>query len=122
MTNFAGFRSPIAGGCPIWNTAVDCDDGNPALHERAKAAFRSWLGRLAEIVREGKAVGEIAEHVDPDKLAVLLVCSLEGALVGARLLGDRARLTAIESHLHSVLDNTVTRPPSGGGRASRRSR
>jgi TetR/AcrR family transcriptional regulator, transcriptional repressor for nem operon len=122
VTNFARVRSPIAGGCPIWNTAVDCDDGNLALHERAKAAFRSWLGRLAKIVREGKAAGEIAEHVDPDGLAALLVCSLEGALTGARLLGDDGPLATMESHLHAVLDDTVTPPPSGGGRASRRSR
>jgi TetR/AcrR family transcriptional repressor of nem operon len=122
VTNFARLRSPIAGGCPIWNTAVDCDDGNPHLRARAKDALQSWLGRLAEIVREGKAAGEIAAHVDPDGLAVLLLCSLEGALTGARLLGDGGPLAAIESHLHAVLDDSVTRPVNSGGRASRRSR
>ena len=94
----------------------------PGSPRTRKAAFRSWLSRLAEIVRKGKAAGEIAEHVDPDGLAVLLVCSLEGALIGARLLGDEGPLTAMESHLHAVLDASVTRPPNGGGRASRRFR
>ena len=39
VSNFARRRSPIAGGCPIWNTAMDCDDGNPALRECAKSAL-----------------------------------------------------------------------------------
>ena len=111
VTNFARLRSPIAGGCPIWNTAMDCDDGNPLLRERAKAVLQSWLGRLAEIVREGKAAGEVADHVDPDGLAALLVCSLEGALTGARLLGNDSPLAAMESHLHAVLDDSITRSP-----------
>ena len=83
---------------------------------------RSWLGRIAEVVREGKAAGEIAECVDPDGLAVLLVCSLEGALTGARLLGDDSPLTAMESHLHAVLDDSVTCPPNGGCQVSGRSK
>jgi TetR/AcrR family transcriptional repressor of nem operon len=28
IANFIDYRSPIAGGCPILNTAVDADDGN----------------------------------------------------------------------------------------------
>jgi TetR/AcrR family transcriptional regulator, transcriptional repressor for nem operon len=121
VTSFARRRSPIAGGCPIWNTAVDCDDGNPALRERAQAAFQSWLDRLAKIVREGMATGEIAEHIDPDELATLLVCSLEGALTGARLLGNDGPLFAMETHLHAVLDEACRRSSKGRGRASRRS-
>jgi TetR/AcrR family transcriptional regulator, transcriptional repressor for nem operon len=120
VTSFAHRRSPIAGGCPIWNTAVDCDDGNPALRKRAQAAFRSWLARLAEIVREGKAAGEIAEFVDADQLAVLLVCALEGALTGARLLGNVGPLVAMESHLHAVLDDLVASHSKGRGLGSRR--
>jgi TetR/AcrR family transcriptional regulator, transcriptional repressor for nem operon len=121
VTSFAHRRSPIAGGCPIWNTAVDCDDGNPALLKRAQAAFRSWLARLAEIVGDGKAVGEIADHVDADQLAVLLICSLEGALTGARLLGNDGPLVTMESHLRAVLDDLVASRPKGRRGASGRS-
>jgi hypothetical protein len=68
------------------------------------------------------ATGEIAEHNDPDELAILLVCSLEGALTGARLLGNNGPLTAMESHLHAVLDEARRRPRKGRSRVSRRSR
>ncbi len=122
VSNFARLRSPIAGGCPIWNTAMDCDDGNPVLRERARSALRAWLDRIGALVREGKAAGEIVESVDTDSLAILLVCSLEGALTGARLLDDEGPLTAIESHLHAVLDGLMTSRPTGGRRTRRGSK
>ena len=67
------------------------------------------------------ATGEIAEHIDSDELAILLVCSLEGALTGARLLGNDGPLSAMETHLHAALDDAGRRSSKGRGRASRRS-
>src|ERR1700704_2174322 len=34
IANFIDHRSPVAGGCPILNTAIDADDGNPVLRTR----------------------------------------------------------------------------------------
>src|SRR6202167_5973681 len=31
ITNFVQRRSTVPGGCPLFNTAVDADDGNPVL-------------------------------------------------------------------------------------------
>lgn len=117
VSSFARQRSPIPGGCPVWNTAIDCDDGNATLRERAKMALQSWLDQLTDIAREGQRRGEIAIDVDPARLAVLLLCCLEGALTAARLLGEESPLLMAESHLHAVLDASVARP-----RISKRSR
>src|SRR6266567_2594002 len=46
IANFVEHRSPVAGGCPILNTAIDADDGNPVLRARVAKALRSWLSRL----------------------------------------------------------------------------
>jgi hypothetical protein len=46
IANFVEHRSPVAGGCPILNTAVEADDGNAILRARVAQAFRSWLSRL----------------------------------------------------------------------------
>src|SRR4030081_556536 len=35
IANFLDYRSPLAGGCPILNTAPDADDGNSVLRARA---------------------------------------------------------------------------------------
>src|ERR1700761_5607370 len=40
VTRFVGAPSPIPGGCPLFNLAVDADDGNPCLRELAQAGLR----------------------------------------------------------------------------------
>lgn len=41
IANFIERRSPVAGGCPVLNTAVDADDGNPVLRTRVVKALRT---------------------------------------------------------------------------------
>src|SRR5438477_6660554 len=38
IANFVDYRSPVAGGCPILNTAIDADDGNPVLRARREGS------------------------------------------------------------------------------------
>src|SRR5260370_13540927 len=57
IANFVDYRSPIAGGCPILNTAVDADDGNAGLRGRGAQALRSWLCRLEAIVEQAQERG-----------------------------------------------------------------
>src|SRR6202161_1625844 len=54
IANFVDYRSPVAGGCPILNTAIDSDDGNPVLRARVAKALRSWLSRLQAIVEQAQ--------------------------------------------------------------------
>src|SRR5712691_8712976 len=79
------FRDRIArvvpGGCPVLNTAVDSDDGNPQLRAKARQALSSWLDRLQAIAEEGKRRGEVGPDVDSAKLAMLVVSSLEGSVM-----------------------------------------
>src|SRR5260370_31128159 len=46
VANFIDHRSPVAGGCPILNTAVDADHGKAGLPARVTKALRSWLSPL----------------------------------------------------------------------------
>ena len=54
IANFVEHRSPVAGGCPILNTAIDADDGNTVLRARVAKALRSWLSRLQVIVEQAR--------------------------------------------------------------------
>src|ERR1700678_2955126 len=65
IANFIEYRSPVAGGCPILNTAVDSDDGNSVLRARVGKALRSWVARLESIVKQAAELGEIRTGVDP---------------------------------------------------------
>ncbi len=87
VRNFWERRSGLVpGGCPLLNTAIDADDGNPQLRRRARRALNSWLGRLRSIIEEGRRRGEVRRDVDSSELARLIVSTLEGSLMVSRLL------------------------------------
>jgi TetR/AcrR family transcriptional regulator, transcriptional repressor for nem operon len=69
----------------LLNTAIDSDDGNPQLREKARRALSSWLDRLRAIIEEGQRRGEIRGNIDSAELATLTVRTLEGSLMVSRL-------------------------------------
>lgn len=107
VQNFIERRPSILGGCPLLNTAIDADDGNPVLRDRALNALRGWRSRLTSIVRDGIRRKEIRDGVDPKKLGTLIISSLEGALMMSRLENSREALLTIQSYLERYLENEV---------------
>jgi TetR/AcrR family transcriptional repressor of nem operon len=107
IANFVDHRSPVAGGCPILNTATEADDGNLVLRSRVAKALRSWLSRLQNIVEQAQERGETRSGIDPKAVATLIVASLEGALMMSRLQRKDEALRRIQSHLNRYLDNEV---------------
>lgn len=109
IANFVEHRGPVAGGCPVLNTAIDSDDGNPLLRERVLKALRSWSGRLRAIVKEAVKAGEAKPNVDPKDVATLIISSLEGALMISRLERNYDALRRVRKHLERYLDREVAR-------------
>jgi len=107
IDNFVERRSSIPGGCPLLNTAIEADDGNPVLRERARQALGKWQDLLISVVNQGIQRREISSGVDPGRLAMLIIGSLEGALMISRLERNRAALLAARSHLDDYLDKEV---------------
>ena len=100
-------RPPVPGGCPLLNTAVDADDGTPVLRDRALKGLHDWRDRLRSIIRMGIKRKEVRRGVDSKELATLIISSLEGALMIARLERNREALVAARSHLESHLETEV---------------
>jgi len=94
----------VAGGCPLLNTAVEADDGNPALRNKAKRAMTGLLARLESIVEDGKKRGEIKNGVDPEEIATLIVSTLEGSLMVNRLRERDAAMRVAVQHLEEYLE------------------
>ena len=109
IRNFVHRRSPIPGGCPMVNTAVENDDGNPALRARAKEAVNIFVGRLVDTIERGIAEGEIKRDTDARAFALLLFSSLEGALVVSRLEGSFKPLEVVARSLEKYLDERAVK-------------
>ena len=107
VANFIDHRSPVAGGCPILNTAIDADDGNPVLRAHVAKALRTWMTRLQNIVEQAQERGETQHRVDPKAVATLIIASLEGALMMSRIHRNDEALRNIRSHLNRYLDEEV---------------
>jgi TetR/AcrR family transcriptional regulator, transcriptional repressor for nem operon len=119
VRNFRDRRAGLVpGGCPLLNTAIDSDDGNPRLREKARRALGSWLERLRSIIEEGRRRGEISGDVDSSELAMLIVSTLEGSLMVSRLQRkDNPRHLACR-HLEEYLETKV-RAAESKGRAAK---
>ena len=107
IANFVERKSPIPGGCPVLNTAVDADDGNPVLRAKVLKALRSWMGRLETYVEEARRQREAKPDVDPKGVATTIIASLEGALMMSRIQRNDEPLRRVQSHLNRYLDTEV---------------
>jgi TetR/AcrR family transcriptional regulator, transcriptional repressor for nem operon len=108
IDNFVELRAGLVpGGCPLMNTAVEADDGNPALRARARKALRNWTARLSKITSEGIKKQQIDHSINPLKLSQLIIGSLEGALLISRLQNDDEPLRAVKQHLTDYLEQNV---------------
>ena len=64
VRNFRDRRAGLVpGGCPLLNTAIDSDDGNPQLRAKACQALSSLIDRLQSIAEEGQRRGEVRGDV-----------------------------------------------------------
>lgn len=118
VRNFRDRRNGLVpGGCPLLNTAIDSDDGNPQLRAKARQALNSWLDRLQLIADEGKRQGEVSSDIDSLKLATLIASTLEGSFMLTRLQRNEEPLNLACHHLEEYLETKVrTRKPKSGFR------
>ena len=110
VERFVTVPSPLPGGCPLLNTAIDTDDGNPTLRALVQDALAEWKARIRKIVRQGIADGQIGSSVDPQSIANLIISTLEGALMIARLEGNRRALQDVRASLDLHLATLAAKP------------
>lgn len=110
VANFVQNRPAIPGGCPLMNAAIDSDDGNAILRKSASRALDALQGRLTKEIKRGQRRREIRPEVSARSVAALLISTLEGALMIARLEKDRHALLYAKDHLWSYLESAVRIP------------
>jgi TetR/AcrR family transcriptional repressor of nem operon len=123
VRNFRDRREGLVpGGCPLLNTAIDSDDGNLQLRNKAHRALNAWLNRLATIAKQGQKRGEIRSQVDSKKLATLIVSTLEGSLMLNRLQRSDEALDVACRYLEEYLETEIRAPQSTARTRPRASR
>jgi len=96
----AGF----AAGCPVAAATVDWAESTESTRTAVAEAFAAWTGPVARALADMGVPGERA-----GALAVLMVSSLEGAILMARAERDVRPLTTVARELGPLLDAAVRR-------------
>jgi AcrR family transcriptional regulator len=109
VDRFVSAPSPVKGGCPLMNAAIDADDGNPQLRKLTQQAMHRWKSRLLKILKEGLSRGEIVSGTDPIRVANALIAMLEGSLLISRVEGSSRALQDARSNLQILIDGIAVR-------------
>lgn len=99
---------PIKGGCPLLNTAIESDDAYPVLKERVQHAMDDWQRLICRIVETGKLRGEIRADVDAKTIAIVLISTIEGAVMMSKLYNDNLHMERALSYLKSYIAAQAT--------------
>ena len=96
---------PVAGGCPILNTAIESDGTNPVLKEKAREAMTSWHRLIGSTVKRGVEGGELRRDTDPYEVASLVTATLEGAVMLGKLYEDQIHVRRAVDHVQRYLSS-----------------
>lgn len=94
---------PVPGGCYAMNTAIESDDTNPVLRERARRVLRAFERRVFRILEEGIARHELERSLDAERFASVVVATLEGALMLSRVHADDIHMRRATEQLDAWL-------------------
>jgi TetR/AcrR family transcriptional regulator, transcriptional repressor for nem operon len=98
---------PVVGGCPILNTAIEADDTDSPLRDRAIAAINNWRNLIVRIINKGIKKGEIPATIEPDTVATIIICNIEGAIMMSQLEKNPVHLERAVAHLQNYIQNSL---------------
>lgn len=105
--HFSGVPFP-EGGCPILNTAIDADDTNNLLKDKAAKAVLSWKKRLVDLIRAGVETGEFRADVAPEQMALSMIALIEGGIMIAKVTNNPTSLNKILKTVEALIHQLKT--------------
>jgi len=97
MTSF-----PV-GGCPILNTAVEADDTNSLLKDRAAKAILKWKKGVQDLIQAGVDAGEFKQGLDHSRIALSIIALVEGGIMISKVTNSQACLDKILITVESII-------------------
>src|SRR5579859_8117195 len=95
---------PVVGGCPILNKAIEADDANEVLRDRARSAMDDWRATIHRIVNKGIERKQIRPGIDADEVASILIATLEGAIMLSSLYKGPIHMERAAAHVARYIE------------------
>lgn len=91
-------------GCLVVGSVIEFASADPLLRDRLTKILATHEVRLLRFIREGQADGSIAQHVDPEGTARLLLCVVQGMRVLGKTGRKQADMAAVCDDALRLLD------------------
>ena len=98
-------NTPISGGCPIFNSAVESDDHFPVIREKIANVLRQGQETFTTILKKGIEDGEFSDKLDPVVYAFKATAAIEGAVIMCRTMNTAKPMYGLIKSLKAELDS-----------------
>jgi len=105
-------------GCPIGNLAIELTESHPNSRKLIAENFDNWLKAVEQCFHE--ASRRLPEHVQPKRLAVFVLTTMEGAVLLARTYRDFRAYDAAIASLREYIDGLIESETTWNRRESSR--
>lgn len=99
------FDPPVAGGCPLLNTAIEADDHHTSIRKYLSKELVDTIDFIDSLLRKGVRAGEFVSGIRTREIAYTLFCSVEGALMFARVERSQEPMDIIVRHCKKILES-----------------
>ena len=96
------FHNP--GGCPIMNTAIEADDTNVLLKDKAAKAVLKWKTNIESMINAGIGTGEFITDIDPSITALSIIALIEGGIMISKVTDSHATLDKVLVTVEKMID------------------
>lgn len=104
-------RRNFVGGCLFGNTALETSDTAQQFADVVKEVFAAWIDKVAQTIAQAQLAGQIRNDLPAEDLGELVVMTLEGGIMQARLHKSELPLKRSLETLRRVLGLTVIATP-----------
>lgn len=96
------------GGCPVLNTAVEADDTNMALKDKAAKAILKWKRGIMNLIQGGIESCEFKPNVDREQVALSIIALIEGGTMIAKVTDSSSDLDQVLKTVELIINNLKT--------------
>jgi AcrR family transcriptional regulator len=95
---------PVAGGCPLLNTAIEADDHHLSMRRVVVKELVSTIQFISDLIQKGIEAKEFKAGINPVEIAYVIFCSVEGALMFSRVERSTEPMEIIVRHCHKIIN------------------
>ncbi len=96
---------PVKGGCPLLNTAIEADDHHKSMKKLVAVELELTILFLAQLIENGKKVGEFLKNIKSRDVALAVFCSIEGAIMFSRVSSSEEAMNVAVKNIKSQISS-----------------